>query len=272
MTNGSKARGRTAALNPGPRSRTATTRAIALDRRRHLERHVLRMTVIPRVGEDVVERAAEERGVDRHAHALGPRTRRPARSGRGSRRRCAPEATGRARAPRGGRPRGPHAPTPADRRGSRRSRRADARRRRGLRSGSGRSRAISTAMRARPSGERSSWLMAASSSRCSSTTRAMRSAMPSKARPTSRTSSATQRRGRPSIPVRAVRSPEPKRSAVCARCSSGRASRFETRRATAPSTSSAAPSATPTRQSCGAGDPVRSSSAPTMAPPFTTGT
>ncbi len=108
-----------------------------------------------------------------------------------------------------------------------------------------RSRAISRATRARPRGERSSWLMAPRSSRWPRTMASMRSAMRLKLTATSRTSDATHRRRPPARSVRTARSPPPKRSAACARASSGRASWLATPPAIDESTpmTSASPSA-----------------------------
>ena len=129
----------------------------------------------------------------------------------------------------------------AGRRGWRRRRRAASRRRRApfaapstvARAGPpprGGGRGRSRARRgARPSGERSSWLMAPSSSRWPRTMASMRSAMRLKLTATSRTSCATQRRRRPADVGAEGEVAAAEAVGRCARRSSGRASWLATR-------------------------------------------
>ena len=95
-----------------------------------------------------------------------------------------------------------------------------------------------------PSGDRSSWLIAPSSSRWPRTIASMRSAMRLKLdRDVAHLLGDPAAAARPATSVRTARSPPPKRSAACARCSSGRASWLATPPAIAESATTTSKSA-----------------------------
>ena len=137
-----------------------------------------------------------------------------------------------------------------------------------------RSRAISRATRARPRGDRSSWLMAPRSSRWPRTMASTRSAIRLKLTATSRTSIATQCVEGARL-ARKARSPPPTRSAANASFSRGRAIMLATRPAMSDRNVTTSPMAMTNRhhpQGTLRGPNFSISSAPTSSPPRTTGT